>query len=282
MEAKTVNVERWIAENKEDFVPPVCNKCMFADQLKVFFVGGPNSRKDYHLEEGEEFFYQRNGDMVLKVIERGHPRDITIKEGEIFLLPSRMEHSPQRFANTVGFVVERTREKTEFDCVRYFVGSSTERLFERWFYLNDVVRDLPPLIKAFHCSDEYRSGIPGKNSFLVNAPYEPVPVHLQKPINLCNFIESHSHLLLKGPVPIYEPPQYSTHVLLYGEGKYALHTDDYELLVWIMDDSYAVLEASNVERLLESLSMTLCLPRSKYQLHVRRGQVLTLHMMPRL
>ncbi|KIH53863.1 hypothetical protein ANCDUO_15995, partial [Ancylostoma duodenale] len=102
--------------------------------------------------------------------------------------------------------------------------------------------------------------IPGKNSFLVNAPYEPVPVHLQKPINLRNFIESRSHLLLKGPVPIYEPPQYSTHVLLYGEGKYALHTDDYELL----DDSYAVLEASNVERLLESLSMTLCLPRSKW------------------
>ncbi|RCN37883.1 putative 3-hydroxyanthranilate 3,4-dioxygenase [Ancylostoma caninum] len=118
MEAKTVNVERWIAENKEDFVPPVCNKCMFSEQLKVFFVGGPNSRKDYHLEEGEEFFYQKNGDMVLKVIERGHPRDITIKEGEIFLLPSRVEHSPQRFANTIGFVVERTRENTEFDCVR--------------------------------------------------------------------------------------------------------------------------------------------------------------------
>ncbi|EYC21626.1 hypothetical protein Y032_0019g3933 [Ancylostoma ceylanicum] len=312
MEAKTVNVERWIAENKEDFVPPVCNKCMFSEQLKVFFVGGPNSRKDYHLEEGEEFFYQRNGDMVLKVIERGHPRDITIKEGEIFLLPSRVEHSPQRFANTVGFVVERTRENTEFDCVRrqpnnvptndsycadaahveqyrqihqvirYFVEGSTERLFERWFHLNDVVRDLPPLIRTFHCSDEYRTGKPGKNSFLVNAPYEPVPTHLHKPINLRDFIESHSHLLLKGPIPIYEPPRYSSHVLLYGEGKYSLHTDDYELLLWIMDDSYAVLEGSNVERLLESLSMTLCPPRSKYQLHVRRGQVLTLHMMPEL
>ncbi|EYC21625.1 hypothetical protein Y032_0019g3933 [Ancylostoma ceylanicum] len=192
--------------------------------------------------------------------------------GEIFLLPSRVEHSPQRFANTVGFVVERTRENTEFDCVRrqpnnvptndsycadaahveqyrqihqvirYFVEGSTERLFERWFHLNDVVRDLPPLIRTFHCSDEYRTG----------------------------------------PIPIYEPPRYSSHVLLYGEGKYSLHTDDYELLLWIMDDSYAVLEGSNVERLLESLSMTLCPPRSKYQLHVRRGQVLTLHMMPEL
>jgi len=31
--------------------------CIFrygAGQLKVMFVGGPNSRKDYHIEEGEE------------------------------------------------------------------------------------------------------------------------------------------------------------------------------------------------------------------------------------
>jgi 3-hydroxyanthranilate 3,4-dioxygenase len=57
----------WVQQNEKDFQPPVCNKCkylklskitlfigMFSDQLKVFFVGGPNSRKDYHLEEGEE------------------------------------------------------------------------------------------------------------------------------------------------------------------------------------------------------------------------------------
>ncbi|VDM67000.1 unnamed protein product [Strongylus vulgaris] len=174
---ETVCVNTWIAENQRDFVPPVCNKCMFAEQLKVFYVGGPNSRKDYHLEEGEEFFYQRDGDMVLKVIEHGQPRDIVIKEGldikfktpektamtynirEIFLLPSRVEHSPQRFANTIGFVVERTRENTEFDCVRYFVEPSNERLFERWFHLKDVVKDLPPLIKAFHSSEEYKTGM---------------------------------------------------------------------------------------------------------------------------
>ncbi|KAJ1345696.1 3-hydroxyanthranilate 3,4-dioxygenase [Parelaphostrongylus tenuis] len=98
MASTTVAIKKWLAENKEDFVPPVCNKCMFSNQLMLFFVGGPNSREDYHLEEGEEFFYQHAGDMLLKVIERGRPRDIRIKEGEIFLLPSRVEHSPQRFA----------------------------------------------------------------------------------------------------------------------------------------------------------------------------------------
>ncbi|KAK6040640.1 putative 3-hydroxyanthranilate 3,4-dioxygenase [Cooperia oncophora] len=91
---------------------------LFSEYLKLFFVGGPNSRRDYHLEEGEEFFYQMTGDMVLKVIERGVPRDIVIREGEMFLLPSRVEHSPQRLPNTIGFVLERTRANTEFDCVR--------------------------------------------------------------------------------------------------------------------------------------------------------------------
>lgn len=78
-----IEIPQWIQDNQEDFVPPVCNKCMFSDQLKVFYVGGPNQRKDFHLEEGEEFFFQRKGDMVLKVIEKGQVRDLVIKQGRI-------------------------------------------------------------------------------------------------------------------------------------------------------------------------------------------------------
>jgi 3-hydroxyanthranilate 3,4-dioxygenase len=49
----------------------------------VFYVGGPNQRKDYHLEEGEEFFFMRKGDMVLKILEAGKFRDLPIKEGDV-------------------------------------------------------------------------------------------------------------------------------------------------------------------------------------------------------
>lgn len=153
-----VEIPQWIQDNQEDFVPPVCNKCMFSEQLKVFYVGGPNQRKDFHLEEGEEFFFQRKGDMILKVIEKGQVRDLVIKQGEMFMLPARVEHSPQRFANSIGLVVERDRKNTEFDCVRFLVGSSNVTLFERWFFLRDVVKDLPPLIKEFYNSNEFKTG----------------------------------------------------------------------------------------------------------------------------
>ena len=97
----------WIEVNAADFRPPVCNKAAFTQQLKVFFVGGPNQRRDFHLEAGEELFYMIKGDMTLRVMDRrqGKQRDISIKEGEIFLLPSRVEHSPQRFAQTVSWTL---------------------------------------------------------------------------------------------------------------------------------------------------------------------------------
>ncbi|KTF81804.1 hypothetical protein cypCar_00031633 [Cyprinus carpio] len=144
-----VNIDKWIAENESSFLPPVCNKLMFFYQLNIMYVGGPNVRKDYHIEEGEELFYQVWGDMVLKVIENGRHKDIHIREGEMFLLPARIPHSPQRYANTVGLVVERRRLRSETDGLRYFVDNSTDVLFERWFYCENLGTQLVPIIKEY-------------------------------------------------------------------------------------------------------------------------------------
>ena len=51
--------------------------------FQVFYVGGPNQRKDYHLEEGEELFFMRKGDMILKILEAGKFRDVKINEGDV-------------------------------------------------------------------------------------------------------------------------------------------------------------------------------------------------------
>ncbi|KAI6071776.1 3-hydroxyanthranilate 3,4-dioxygenase [Aix galericulata] len=116
-------------------------------QLNVMFVGGPNERKDYHIEEGEELFYQVKGDMCLKIIENGKQKDIFIREGEMFLLPARIPHSPQRYRDTVGLVIERERLKTEIDGLRYYVGESTNVLFEKWFHCEDLGTQLTPIIQ---------------------------------------------------------------------------------------------------------------------------------------
>ena len=103
-----INFQKWIDEHRHLLKPPVGNQVVYKDtDFIIMVVGGPNTRKDYHVNEGEEFFYQLEGDMVLRIREKGKPKDIPINEGEILLLPPNIPHSPQRFNNTVGLVVEK-------------------------------------------------------------------------------------------------------------------------------------------------------------------------------
>lgn len=105
-----INFPRWVEENQERLAPPVGNFCLFrSEDYTVMVVGGPNQRSDYHFQPTEEFFYQVKGGMILKIIEEGKFKDVPIEEGEMFMLPANTPHSPQRFENTVGLVVERTR-----------------------------------------------------------------------------------------------------------------------------------------------------------------------------
>jgi 3-hydroxyanthranilate 3,4-dioxygenase len=153
------NFKKWIDDNRHLLKPPVGNQQVYKgnDDFIVMVVGGPNARKDYHYEEGEEFFYQLEGDMVLKVIEDGKPKDISIKEGEIFLLPPRVPHSPQRPANTIGLVMERYRRPGEKDGFLWFCENCNHKLHEEYVELTDIVNQLPPIMERFWSSDELRT-----------------------------------------------------------------------------------------------------------------------------
>ena len=72
--APPFNLRRWIDQNRDLLKPPVGNKLLFEDSAFIIMaVGGPNSRKDFHHDPSEEFFFQIEGDMVLKTVQMRIP-----------------------------------------------------------------------------------------------------------------------------------------------------------------------------------------------------------------
>ena len=153
-----IDFKNWIEENRHLLKPPVGNKVVYKDtELIIMVVGGPNTRKDYHIDEGEEFFYQLKGNMILRIMKSGKLEDIHIKEGEIFLLPPKIPHSPQRFEDTVGLVVERKRHADELDGFQWYCDECNALLYEKYIALTDIVAQLPPLFEAFWEDEDGRT-----------------------------------------------------------------------------------------------------------------------------
>ena len=153
-----INFKNWINENRHLLKPPVGNQVIYKDtEFIIMVVGGPNKLKDYHVNTGEEFFYQVEGDMILRVIENNSPKDIHIKEGDIFLLPSLVPHSPQRFKDTVGLVIERQRKLGELDGFRWYCDSCEILLYEKFIQLNDIVTQLSPLFENYWSEESNRT-----------------------------------------------------------------------------------------------------------------------------
>jgi 3-hydroxyanthranilate 3,4-dioxygenase len=153
------NVHQWIEENRHLLKPPVMNQTMYKNtgDFIVMVVGGPNSRKDFHYNESEELFYQLEGDIKVRIQEDGKIVDIPIKAGEMFLLPAKTPHSPQRGENTVGLVIEKVREGGEIDGFMWFCEQCDEKLYEEYFTLTDIVSQLPPLMERFYSDQEKRT-----------------------------------------------------------------------------------------------------------------------------
>ncbi|WP_291778625.1 3-hydroxyanthranilate 3,4-dioxygenase [Cecembia sp.] len=149
--AQPLNFQKWIEENRHLLKPPIGNQVMYKgnDDFIVMVVGGPNSRKDFHYNEGEEFFYQVEGEIVLKVVDEGEVKDIHIKEGEMFLLPARTPHSPRRPANTIGLVMERYRKPGERDGFIWHCENCGNKLYEEYHEITDIVNQLPPIMERF-------------------------------------------------------------------------------------------------------------------------------------
>ncbi|XP_033835542.1 3-hydroxyanthranilate 3,4-dioxygenase [Periophthalmus magnuspinnatus] len=235
-----VNVEKWIEVNKHSFNPPVCNKLMHFCQLNIMFVGGPNTRKDYHIEEGEELFYQVKGDMCLKVVENGRHKDVHIKEGEMFLLPARIPHSPQRQADTVGLVVERRRLPSETDCLRYYVENTTDLLFERWFYCQDLGTQLVPVIREFMASTQAKTGRPDPNETFRDPPFQMNTMNVMSPFCFKSWLNKHRAALRGGgPIDLFGA-QFETEAMVFGPGETENTTRPSDAWIWQLEGQSTV------------------------------------------
>ncbi|XP_072166148.1 3-hydroxyanthranilate 3,4-dioxygenase-like [Diadema setosum] len=209
--------------------------------MKAFFVGGPNVRKDYHIEEGEELFYMKTGDMCLKVVEQNKHKDIHIKEGEIFLLPSCIPHSPQRQAETVGLVLERERMKDEKDGLRYYQENSLDRLYEEWFYCEDLGTQLAPVIKRFFASEQCKTGKAIEGTLLEKPPItQDVERKLEDPFSLQEWIEKNrEEIASKGSKALFGP-DYQFSVVMWGEGDEAGGCEEAEIWLWQLEGKTTV------------------------------------------
>ena len=153
-----LNLARWVEEHRELLKPPVGNKMVWEDQdFLVMVVGGPNRRSDYHVEEGPEFFYQIEGDITVRLMDKDGPRDVVIREGEIFLLPPRVPHSPQRPEGTVGLVIERKRRSGEQDHLRWYCEGCGEIVHDAAFELKDLGTQLKPIIEGYYADEGLRT-----------------------------------------------------------------------------------------------------------------------------
>lgn len=157
--SRPFNLQKWIDDNRDLLRPPVGNKNLYVDSgdYIVMIVGGPNARKDYHYNETEELFYQLQGDINVRIQEDGEAVDIPIKQGEMFLLPAKIPHSPMRGENTIGLVIEMKREKDNTDGLMWFCDNCNTKLHDTYFHLNNVEKDFLPKFREYYASEDKRT-----------------------------------------------------------------------------------------------------------------------------
>lgn len=158
---RAFNFQRWVDDHKHLLQPPVGNAQIWEDaELMVTVVGGPNQRTDFHDDPVEEFFYQLEGNMVLRVMESEGkpPRDIRIRKGDVFLAPAHLRHSPQRpESGSLGLVVEFARPPGAFDAFEWYCTNCHRLVHRAEVELASIVRDLPPVFDAFYADESVRT-----------------------------------------------------------------------------------------------------------------------------
>jgi 3-hydroxyanthranilate 3,4-dioxygenase len=148
-----INLSAWIEANKATLKPPIGNRQFWKgdwQNLLVMMVGGPNYRPDYHDDPGEELFIQLRGDLTLNLIDpvTRERSQVVVREGEMYLLPSHVRHSPQRPEGCIGLVIERYRQPGEVDALEWYDEAGNLE-FRGEFLVENIEEDLAKVQAAW-------------------------------------------------------------------------------------------------------------------------------------
>lgn len=154
-----MNLQNWIQEHRDRLQPPVGNVAFHEGDFLVMVVGGPNARTDFHINPREEVFFQVQGDIVLRVLDREHGgiRDIPIRQGELFVLPPRVPHSPQRPADTVGLVIEMPRMSSDDHLLVWYCSACAEIVHQVNFQPVDIGKQIRAALTEFDADETLRT-----------------------------------------------------------------------------------------------------------------------------
>lgn len=145
-----INILNWVKKHKKDLKPPVGNKYLYdGNDFFVMVVGGPNARNDFHVTNSEEYFYQIKGDIIVRIREDGIIKDIPIREGETFFIPSNVPHAPTRPPETIGIVVERRRPPGETEHQQFYCENCSELVYDKEFDCEDIVQHFSQSMEEF-------------------------------------------------------------------------------------------------------------------------------------
>jgi 3-hydroxyanthranilate 3,4-dioxygenase len=150
-----INLATWLSTHADQLKPPVGNQQIWKhSDLICTVVGGPNQRTDFHDDPYEEYFHQFKGNASIIVLDRGKFERIALHEGDVFLLPAHVRHSPQRpEPNSLCTVIERHRPLGVLDAFEWVCGNCASLVARHELQLENIVTDLPRIFSTFYASD---------------------------------------------------------------------------------------------------------------------------------
>jgi 3-hydroxyanthranilate 3,4-dioxygenase len=151
-----LNFNNWVADHADRLKPPVGNQQIWPkSDLMCTVVGGPNQRTDFHVDPYEEYFHQFKGNASLLIADRGQFERVHLREGDVFLLPAFVRHSPQRpEAGSLCTVIERSRPKGVIDAFEWYCAHCGTLVTRREIQLDSIVEDLPKAFASFYDTPE--------------------------------------------------------------------------------------------------------------------------------